>query len=187
MKLSDKIKELRTQHGFSQEELAKQTQLSLRTIQHIEQNETEARGDTLVRLAQVFGLKPVDLTPQTEKEQTYLIPLLNFSALSFFIYPILGFIVPLILWYFKRNGDKKLNETGKKLLNFQATWTLAIFFVNAFSMLIKVMHFGGIFRIYTFLVIIYGFYALNFVLILFNTFRSKNLKDLIYKPAIPFF
>ncbi len=187
MKLSDRVKKLRNQHGFSQEELAKQTQLSLRTIQRIEQNETEARGDTLIRLAQVFGLKPIDLTGTNEKAQTYLVPILNFSALSFLIYPILGFIVPLILWYFKRNEDEKLNETGKKLLNFQATWTLLISFLYALSMFIKVMHVGGIFRIYTFLIIIYGFYALNFVLILLNTFRSKNLKDVIYKPAIPFF
>ena len=56
MKLSDKVKALRNEHGFSQEELAKQTQLSLRTIQRIEQNETGARGDTIKRLAQVFDL-----------------------------------------------------------------------------------------------------------------------------------
>jgi len=187
MKLSDKVKALRNQHGFSQEELAKQSQLSLRTIQRIEQNETEARGDTLIRLAQVFNLKPIDLTGQTEKEQAYLAPLLNFSALSFLIYPILGFIVPLILWFFKRNGDERLNKTGKMLLNFQATWTLVISFLYALSMFIKIMHFGGVFRIYTFLILIYGFYALNFLLILINTFRSKNFKEVIYKPAIPFF
>jgi len=187
MKLSDKVKELRNQHGFSQEELARQTQLSLRTIQRIEQNETEARGDTLKRLAQVFNLKPMELTSQIEKEQTYLISLLNLSALSFIIYPILGYIVPLILWYFKRNGDEKLNETGKKLLNFQATWTLAVSFFYALFMLVKVMHLGGFFSVYTFLIILYSFYALNFALILFNTFRSKNMKEVIYIPAIPFF
>ncbi|WP_165501372.1 helix-turn-helix domain-containing protein [Pedobacter psychrodurus] len=187
MKLSDKVKELRIQHGFSQEELARQTQLSLRTIQRIEQNETEARGDTLKRLAQVFNLKPVELIGQVEQEQTYLIPLLNLSALSFIIYPILGFIVPLILWYFKRNGDKSLDEAGKKLINFQATWTLAITLVYGFSIFAKVMHFRGMFSFYTYLAIPYGFYALNFILIVINTIRSKNLKEVIYKPAIPFF
>lgn len=187
MKLSQKVKELRSQHGFSQEELARQTQLSLRTIQRIEQNETEARGDTLKRLAQVFNLKPIELTGQVEKEQAYLIPLLNLSALSFIIYPILGFIVPLILWYFKRNGDVRFDNAGKKLINFQATWTLAITLIYGFSMLSKIMHFGGMFSFYLYLAIPYGFYALNFILIVINTIRSRKLKEVIYKPAIPFF
>ncbi|WP_316847902.1 helix-turn-helix domain-containing protein [Pedobacter psychrodurus] len=187
MKLSDKVKELRSLYGFSQEELAKQAQLSLRTIQRIEQNETEARGDTLMRLAQAFDLKPVDLTSEVQKEQYQLIPLLNLSALSFIIYPILGFIVPLVLWYFKRNGDTRLDEAGKKLINFQATWTLAIVLLYSLTILAKLMHFGGIFRIYTFMILIGGFYALNFILILINTFRSKKNKEIIYKPAIPFF
>lgn len=186
MRLSDKLKELRNQHGFSQEEVARQTQLSLRTIQRIEQNETGARGDTLIRLAQVFGLKPIDLTGKTEKEETYLIPLLNLSALSFIVYPILGFIVPLVLWYFKRNSDEKLNETGKKLLNFQATWAMVISLMYVTFIFFKIMHIGGIFGKYVFLVIC-GLYALNFVLILINTFRSKKSKEVIYKPAIPFF
>lgn len=187
MKLSDKVKELRSQFGFSQEELAKQTQLSLRTIQRIEQNETEARGDTLIRLAQAFDLKPIDLTGLVKKEQSQLIPLLNLSALSFIVYPVLGFIVPLILWYFKRNGDPRLDEAGKKLINFQATWTLAIVLLYVLTILAKVMHFGGIFRIYIFMVLIGGFYALNFIIIVMNAFRSRKNKVVIYKPAIPFF
>jgi len=187
MKLSDKVKALRNEHGFSQEELAKQTQLSLRTIQRIEQNETGARGDTIKRLEKVFDLSPVDLIGQVEKEQTYLFPLLNLSALSFIIYPILGFIVPLILWYFKRNEDPRLNEMGKKLLNFQATWTLVITLIYSVSLFTKIMHLGGRFSFYTYLVIPFCLYALNFVFILINTFRTKNLKEVIYKPAIPFF
>jgi len=187
MKLSDKVKALRNQHGLSQEELAKQTQLSLRTIQRIEQNETGARGDTIKRLAQAFDLTPIDLTGQVEKEQSYFLQLLNLSALSFIIYPVLGFIVPLILWYLKRNEDSRLDEMGKKLLNFQATWTLAVTLIYSFSMLAKIMHFGGRYSIYTYLIIPYCFYALNFVFILINTFRSKNLKTVVYKPAIPFF
>jgi len=187
MKLSDRVKELRNQHGFSQEELARQTQLSLRTIQRIEQSETEARGDTLIRLAQVFGLTPIDLIAVSEKEQIHLAPLLNLSALSFLVFPLLGFIIPLILWYLKRNEDEKLNEIGKKLLNFQATWTLAVSFLYVFGMFVRMMHIGGIFKISTFFIIIIAFYVLNFMLILINTFRSKKLKKVIYKPAIPFF
>lgn len=187
MTLSERIKTLRAQHGFSQEELARQTQLSLRTIQRIEQNETEARGDTLKRLAEVFELKPVDLINRTEKEETISIHLLNLSALSFIVYPLLGFIVPLFLWYIKRKDDKKLDEVGKKLINFQMTWALIATVFYVVVKLLIFMHVAGNFNFYAFLAIRYAYYALNFVLIIVNTFRIRNEKAVIYKPAIPFF
>jgi transcriptional regulator with XRE-family HTH domain len=59
--LGIKIKGLRTRKGFSQEELAGNAGLSLRTIQRIENNETEARGDTLIRLAAALNTTPDEL------------------------------------------------------------------------------------------------------------------------------
>ena len=91
MQLSTKIKSLRLQHGFSQEELARQTQLSLRTIQRIEREETEARGDTLKRLARAFDVKPSDLIDRAQANDTYAVALLNLSALSFIVFPLFCF------------------------------------------------------------------------------------------------
>ena len=48
--LSKKVKELRKRKGFSQEELAENSGLSLRTIQRIENGETEPTGETLKRI-----------------------------------------------------------------------------------------------------------------------------------------
>jgi transcriptional regulator with XRE-family HTH domain len=42
--LAQRIKELRNRRCFSQEELSEKTGLSLRTIQRIENGETEPRG-----------------------------------------------------------------------------------------------------------------------------------------------
>ena len=187
MKTGDKVKELRLRHGFSQEELAKQTQLSLRTVQRLEQGETEAQGDTLRRLARVFELKPAELIGQIAVAENNLVPILNLSALSFIIYPALGFIVPLVLWYFKRDGSKELDEAGKRLVNFQATWTLAVATVYSIGMLSKVLHIGGAFSLYLYLILPYLFYTVNFIFIVVNTVRSRNLKAVVYKPAIPFF
>ncbi len=44
--LSKKVKELRKRKGFSQEELAEQSGLSLRTIQRIENGESDPTGDS---------------------------------------------------------------------------------------------------------------------------------------------
>lgn len=54
--LAQRIKSLRNRKGFSQEELSEKSGLSLRTIQRIENGETEPRGDSLKRLAFAFDV-----------------------------------------------------------------------------------------------------------------------------------
>ena len=59
--LAQRIKQLRILSGFSQEELSERAQLSLRTIQRIENGESQPRGYSLQRLAEVLGTTPADL------------------------------------------------------------------------------------------------------------------------------
>jgi len=59
--LAQRIKQLRILLGFSQEELSERAQLSLRTIQRIENGESQPRGYSLQRLAEVLGTTPADL------------------------------------------------------------------------------------------------------------------------------
>ena len=64
--LSQRVKELRKEQGLSQEELAKTAGLSLRTIQRVENNETEPTGDTLKRIATALDTIPALLLNWTE-------------------------------------------------------------------------------------------------------------------------
>ena len=59
--LSQRVKELRKNKGLSQEELAKTAGLSLRTIQRVENKETEPTGDTLKRIAAALDTTPAKL------------------------------------------------------------------------------------------------------------------------------
>lgn len=59
--LSQRVKELRINNGLSQEGLAKAAGLSLRTIQRVENRETEPAGDTLKRIATALNTTPIDL------------------------------------------------------------------------------------------------------------------------------
>lgn len=61
LKMSNKIKELRTRGGFSQEQLAEISGLSLRTIQRVEKGESVPRGDTLSRLAKALQSSPDEI------------------------------------------------------------------------------------------------------------------------------
>ena len=60
-KLQKKVKELRARTGYSQELVAEKSGLSLRTIQRIENGETEPHGETLKRLAIALNVTPEEL------------------------------------------------------------------------------------------------------------------------------
>jgi len=194
--LAKKIKELRSRKGMSQEELAEKSQLSLRTIQRIEGGETEARGDTLQRLSKALNVTPDELTDWTESEDRGFLAVLNLSALSFIAFPILGIVVPLALWMLKKDKIKYINETGKRLLNFQISWCILVMFFSIFPMIIQIFHIGGsIFRgfrifnlgaIESFILMVPILYAVNLVFIIVNTIRSYNTRKVFYQPAIPF-
>ncbi|MFA6277852.1 MAG: helix-turn-helix domain-containing protein [Pedobacter sp.] len=204
LELAKKIKQLRTNKGYSQEELAERTQLSLRTIQRIEGGETEPRGDTLKRLANALDVTPNDLIEWIDQEDRGFLTLLNLSALSFVVFPLLGLILPIALWVLKKDKVKNVDETGKKIINFQITWCILLGFlyilfisVMVFNVDIRIpsfvlrslsriniMNMGGVELLLIAVPIL--LYAYNFCLIIFNTFRSYHSKNTFYKPAIRF-
>ncbi|MNJ97147.1 transcriptional repressor DicA [compost metagenome] len=190
--LAKKIKELRTRKGFSQDELSVAAQLNLRTIQRIESGETEPRGDTLKRLAAALQVTPNELIDWTEEEDTTVLMFLNISALSFIVFPLLGVIVPFVLWVSKKDKIKNLNATGKKLLNFQITWCILFFTLNVLYFItimskLKIRAFlPGLGGIETFILLIPILYGLNVIIIVINVIRSYKNRTVIYLPAIPF-
>ncbi len=190
LNLAQRVKELRNRKGISQELLAEDSGLSLRTIQRIENNETVPRGDTLKRLAIALNTSPDEIVDwKIQEDQNYL-TLMNLSALSFLFFPLLGIIIPLTMWMFKKDRLKNVNELGKSILNFQISWSLLLFLYN---IIIMTGMFGGalgnqfsnwnvtIYSVFTPLIFLYIF---NILMILFNTIRVYNKKSPKYIPAI---
>ena len=60
-KLAQEVKELRKGKALSQEELARNSGLSLRTIQRVENGETEPTGETLKRISSALDVTPNEL------------------------------------------------------------------------------------------------------------------------------
>ena len=199
LKLSKKIKELRTKLGLSQEELANQSNLSLRTIQRIERGETEPRGDTLKRLANTLEVTPNDLVDWVEQEDKTLLVVLNLSALSMLAFPLLGVIIPLAIWVFKRHTVRNLEDLGKKIINFQISWCIVIGLYYVSFIVLRLFQddlriprislrlisgLGGLeILIIGFLILCYGY---NICLIFLNTILSYKGKKTFYKPALRF-
>lgn len=134
--LAQRIKILRSRKGFSQEELSEKSGLSLRTIQRIENGETEPRGDSLQRLALAFGVSSDEVIDWALQEDKGILMSLNLSASSFIFFPVLGILVPLIIWIQKKDKIHDLDKIARELVNFQIMWTM-LFFVGYFGIIIS--------------------------------------------------
>lgn len=190
--LAKRVKELRNRRGFSQELLAENSGLGIRTIQRIENGETEPRGDTLRRLASALDANPEEIIDWTITEDKGFLMAFNLSSLGFILFPLLGILLPLILWISKKGKIKHLNHISKEVLNFQITWTILIivtyiYFIGSMYYLlgqtgdispavlgnpvIKISAFGFL-------------YAYNFILIVINAIRIDKERTVNYFPKV---
>jgi transcriptional regulator with XRE-family HTH domain len=184
--LSSRVKELRNQKGLSQETLAEESGLSLRTIQRIENGESNPTGDTLKRLSRALNVNPDELIDWTIKEDQRYLTFMNLSALTFIFFPLLGIIVPFMLWTSRKDKLKNINKIARDLINFEITWTIALFFVPFILFLFTKI---GVLENLSFKIIItIGalMYFLNIMFIIFNTLRITNKKDVVYYSIIKF-
>lgn len=194
--LSNQIKNIRNQKGFSQELLAEKTSLSLRTIQRVENAETEPRGDTLLRITEALEVTPDQLLEWNQVEDPSTLVVISLSALGFLFTPILGVILPLIIWISRKDRVKRADEIGKKIINFQITFTAFIYFLDGLLFLIPILKldigfwFADLFDYLNFpsqlfLPIIYGTpYLYNFGSIILNTFKLRTGDEVKYFPSI---
>lgn len=184
--LAIRVKELRSKKGMSQEFLAEESGLSLRTIQRIEKGESNPTGESLKRLSNALNVSPDDLIDWSIKEDKKYLIYLNLSALTFLVFPLLGILIPFILWSSKNEKIKDINKLGKDLINFEITWTLVLFFIPILMLVVSKFLASVLISISVMLIVIGSLYFMNFIFILINTIRISNNKDAMYLPKIKF-
>jgi transcriptional regulator with XRE-family HTH domain len=193
--LAQRVKELRKRKGLSQEDLSENSGVSLRTIQRIENAETEPTGETLKRISNALNVVPEELIDWTIIEDRGYLKAMNLSALTFILFPLLGILVPLIMWVAKKDKLKDVNKVGKKVINFQITWTLILFaglILNVLVLTSRINSTGDISVDYFIssqkfnLIYITIMYVLNIVFTIFNTYRIQKIQNVFYQPKINF-
>jgi len=186
LNLALRVKELRNRKGFSQEMLAEESGLSLRTIQRIENDETVPRGDTLKRLAVALDTSPDEIIDwKIQEDQNYLRSM-SLSALWFLIFPLLGIIIPLTMWIQKKDKLKNVNELGVSMLNFQMTWNIIVFI---FLIFLSLIDFSGEWDFFSLIVIfspLLILYLYNFIITISNTIKISKNQPFRFIPALPF-
>ncbi|SFQ35781.1 helix-turn-helix domain-containing protein [Hymenobacter arizonensis] len=164
-----RISALRKSKGLSQEVLAEQSGVSLRTIQRVEQGETVPRGHTVQALAAALNVPLEALRHEPEPEDSAAVlpapaaaapppaaapalrhdpeflQLLNLSALSFLVLPFLNLVVPWRLWRARRHSTEHVAALGRRVLGFQVLWQVGSFFAFMLAVLAQqVAHRAGV-------------------------------------------
>ena len=183
--LSKRVKEFRTRKGLTQELLAENAGLSLRTVQRIENGEVVPRGDTLKRLALALKVSPDEIIDWQVTEDRNVLLILHLSQFGYLIAPFIGIIIPLVVWVQKKDKIRHVDEQGKSILNFQITWTLIFFLAIGGFIAAIFMRYLPVTSAFILYAVMIGLYLYNAFLIVINTILSINRKKVYYIPALP--
>jgi transcriptional regulator with XRE-family HTH domain len=148
MKTGQLIKELRLKKGITQEELSVKTDISVRTIQRIENGEVDPRAYTLQSIAtalevdfEVLMNSRSDIIEFDEKEANMWLPLLHLSGLLLLIIP------SIVIWIWKRDRIKNIPKHAIDSINFQISmvvYILPCFILSVYPILILLVVYSQI-------------------------------------------
>lgn len=119
------IKSLREQKHLTQEELAQESGISIRTIQRIEAGQ-EPKGHTAKALMEALDLDITAFSKTPREDLNYsLIKIINISSVFVCVVPLLNIILPLTIMYYR----KQFNNITKQILSLQILWTISSFLI----------------------------------------------------------
>lgn len=138
--IGKRIAEIRKQKGLTQEEVAESAKINLRTLQRIEKDETEPRGNSLKGICEALEINIEDLVDYGKTEdRTYLV-YMHLSVMSSVFIPLGNIILPLILWLNKKDRIVSVSAQGKNIINFQIIWTVCFYILLFTFVFFKIMH-----------------------------------------------
>ena len=185
-----RVTELRQQKGITQEKLAEYCEVSVRTIQRIENGEVEPRPFTRNSLSNILEF---DFGSEKTNDENLWLALLHLSSAICIVF------FPLLLWSWKKDQNYKIDQQGRAVLNFQLTmifvllpFILAVIVVpNVLTLAPQLDRQAGILSdiftltVYPFLPIIFiGIFTVYQAVV--NTVRALSDKPIKYRLSIPF-
>lgn len=130
--ISEQIRSFRKSKGLSQEALAENARINLRTLQRIETGNAVPRGETLRLLSRALDVSVEELyeaseTPVALEDDPGFLKLMSLSALTLWFIPFGNILIPLAFWVLKKNKINGVNELGKRIINFQIIWSVVTY------------------------------------------------------------
>ncbi len=129
--IAERLKYHRKINGLTQEELSEKTNVTVRTIQRIENSDVTPHLKTVKLLAIALDIEVDDLLPLSKPEEDsnkkkWLLILHATPLLGLFLPPC-NVLIPLFLWLHKKDENPAYNEHGIKVINFQITAIILAF------------------------------------------------------------
>lgn len=178
------IKITRKAKGLTQQELADEAGVSLRTVQRIEKGTEEISGFSLRQISKILDIPLEQIIMQNvnqisiDSNQIGSIKALYLSSLTFFINPLFGIIVPGIIGFSKQNKSEFYKIHLKKLMLIQGiplllfgfallSFMLTIIFNIPIPDIINLTGFG-------IFIIPLAYYSIVLALIIYNFFKLNK-------------
>lgn len=181
--IGTKISKIRKQKGMSQEELSDLSKINLRTLQRIEKDENEPRGNTLKQICEVLKINIEELVDYGKVQDNNYLIFLHLSIISNIIIPLGNIILPLTLWLNKKNSIIEVNNQGKNIINFQIFFSIISNSILIIAVLGKIMHLRlGILSILSIFLIYYSFTFLN---VCYSIYIAIKIKSKLIKNYYP--
>lgn len=182
------IKQIREKHNYTQQDLAKKTGLSLRTIQRLESNNKAPKGHSLKALSEAFNIDPTVLKnkfvgiKKSKDADILSIKIINLSVLGCFGIPFGNLILPILLWKRKRQS-KLVDETGRKIINFQIIWSILL----SFSLIVAPFADNYIVTSHSLiLIVLFTALAINIIFVSANAIMLQRNNITLLNPPIKF-
>lgn len=166
--------------GYTQEDLANKTQVTVRTIQRIEKGDVNPHLQTVKLLAVALEVEVEDLLPLENPkaetiQQKWLLLLHGIPLLGLFL-PLFNILFPLFLWVHKRDDHPVYYRQGIQVINFQIS--MSFLYAFAFVALLTIQGWGFL----LFIAVI----PFSLLMSLINIFRVIQSKSVYYPLSIPF-
>lgn len=146
MEISRKIAKARKLKGFTQEELADKTNVTVRTIQRIENGESLPRAYTLKSIATALEMDYEDLIQQNsvetnspiinDKDEKRFLRIFTLANFTYLLIPFFHFLIPYYLFKNYRNKSNKATDFCTSVVQQQIAWVIG----NSLMMLLTMLY-----------------------------------------------
>ncbi len=198
MELYQKIVTSRKQKGLTQEQLADLANVTVRTIQRIENGGSTPRAYTLKTIATVLGLNFEELVADNGATETlinsesnpvipnyedskHFLKVLCLSCFSYLVVPFIHFLIPTHLLKKSTETNPAIIAFAKKMIRIQLYWKVA-FWLLLLTTLAYNLTMAAYFQksyLLNYLVPFFAMYFINAIIISINLVRIKKIDTLV--------
>ncbi len=195
MEIHKKIALARKKKGLTQAQLAEMTNITVRTIQRIENGKNIPRAFTIKSIATALGCNFDELANQSQnggtlensqindspinsEKERHLLTIICLSCFSYLVIPLVHFLIPVFLLKKSESEHPVTISTGQQIIRWQIYWVAALCFLLILTLgynFISIVYFKE-YHLLHYLWVFFAMYIANAGIIATTLWRIKSPK-----------